>query len=391
MFEPSAFNQPEDRSAPPPLTARANDLYTAMLRVLYVAVAFVLLFWLLDEIMLGVMFALTAIILAMALNPPVMWLEGKGIPRTIGALIVSFAIAAVALILLALVVPRVYRDLTLLVSNLPETLEAFRAYALKQMREYPEIHDEIRQLDLEFIVDKSLPAAGTLLAGAGIVSITAVGLALFVILLASTVVFILVHPRPLLRGYLMAMPERLRDPSARAFARGSEMVSRWLLANIIVGAMEGIAAAAFLTAVGIPGGVLWGVFTFFSEQIPKLGPYLMSIPPILVALAVDPPMAIWVFAFFFAINELTGFVIGPLIRSKQMKLHPASLLFAVVVMGGAFGLLGALIATPVAGLVKAYYEEFYLSRQPEDPRIDQRIDNMLHRRGEDPPPFLADG
>jgi putative permease len=361
------------------MTPRANDLYAALIRVLYGAAAFVLLFWLLDEILLGVMFGLTALIFAVALNPPVLWLEEKGMPRPVAALLVCGLLGACAALLLALVVPRVYADTIALIKNLPGYFDALQTYALRSLAGHPEIQARVREIDLQFILDKSLPAAGKALAGIGIVSLSLVGLTLVLILLASTIVFILAHPRPLLQGYLTAMPERLRDPSARAFARGSDMVYRWLLSNLIVGGIEGIASAAFLTFLGIPGGILWGVLTFFSEQIPKLGPYVMTVPPLLVALVLDPVKALWVFLFFVALNEFTGLVIGPLIRSRQMKLHPASLIFAVVVMGGAFGLLGALIATPLAGIVKAYYEEFYLSRQPEDPRLDERVEAMLRR------------
>lgn len=101
------------------------------------------------------------------------------------------------------------------------------------------------------------------------------------------------------------------------------------------------------------------------------------IPPILVALALDPWMALWVFIFYQIMQAVMANVVAPVSRSSQMKIHPVSLLFAVLAMTALFGFLGAIIATPIAGFIKAYYEEFYLARQPEDTKQDKDVESML--------------
>jgi len=135
-----------------------------------------------------------------------------------------------------------------------------------------------------------------------------------------------------------------------------------------------------LSLLGVPGALVWAALTFVAALVPLLGPYLMTIPPVLVALAVNPVLALWTAIFYIVLLQLMGNFVAPLVRSSQMKLHPVSLLFSVLAMGSVFGLLGALIATPVAGIVKAFYEEFSLARQPPDEELDQRVENMLKRR-----------
>ncbi|MBW3624308.1 MAG: AI-2E family transporter [Armatimonadetes bacterium] len=382
MIEPGGLPQPGRETNVTALYSRESELYRVLSRILHMALGFVLLFWLLDEILLGLMFGVTAVLLATALNPPVVWLEDRGVPRVAGALAICFAIFAVLVLLLALVIPPLLHDAKVLLSRMPEYLSTLQAWAMARLAAYPEVQEDVRQMDFDFVAERALPALGSFLTGAGILSLSLVGLMLFALILSVTVLFILAHPQPLIHGYLTAMPERLRDPAARAFAKSSEMVSRWLLSNVIVGAIEGIAAGVFLSVMGIPGAILWGVFTFFSEQVPKLGPYIMSIPPVIVAFVVSPVKGFWVLIFYFLLNQFTGLLIGPLIRSQQMKLHPASLIFAVIVMASAFGILGALIATPIAGIIKAHYEEFYLSRQPNDPRLDERVDHILRGKAE---------
>lgn len=146
-----------------------------------------------------------------------------------------------------------------------------------------------------------------------------------------------------------------------------------------MGAVEGVAAYAFLSFLGIPGALVWGTFTFLSEFVPRLGPYLMSIPPILVALAIEPILALWVLLFYMALNELTGDFLAPYVRSQQMVIHPVFLFFMIFALAYAFGLPGALIATPISGFFKAFYDEFYLS-QREHKGTDSRIEQMLGKR-----------
>lgn len=122
---------------------------------------------------------------------------------------------------------------------------------------------------------------------------------------------------------------------------------------------------------------MWGLLAFFSELVPRISNYLIAIPPLLVAFAVDPMMALWVLIFYTAQAEITGNFITPLIRSRQMNLHPVSQLFMVLALGSAFGVLGALLATPLAGFAKAYYEEFYLARQPDIQHEDESLTRML--------------
>ena len=52
----------------------------------------------------------------------------------------------------------------------------------------------------------------------------------------------------------------------------------------------------------------------------------------------------------------------------------------LLAMGAAFGLTGALLATPMAAIIKAYYEEFYLKRLPEDPEMDHRIEEIIYNK-----------
>ncbi len=359
-----------------------HDLYRVLSKVVWLSAGVFLLLWFLDAATVAILFFLLAMIFAIALNAPVLWLEKRNLPRWAATLVVCLLITAVFALLGWLVVPRLVKEAAALSENIPEYASQLSERATGFLAEYPQVQERLRGSQSTF-VERLLPSVQAGLARVGRYSLTAITLLIFGILLISTIIYMLLRPRPLLEGYLSVFPPRLKDPATNAFAKGSQAVIGWLYSNIIIGGIEGIAAAIFLSVMNVPGALVWGVMTFFAELVPKVGPYLMTIPPVLVALAVDPMTALWVLVFYVAIQELTGSFIAPTVRAKQMDIHPVSIIFAVLALGSAFGLLGALIATPVTGFIKAFCEEFYLARQPRDEKKEARIEAMLSRKAPD--------
>ena len=128
----------------------------------------------------------------------------------------------------------------------------------------------------------------------------------------------------------------------------------------------------------VPGAWVWGALALFAELIPRIGFYIMSIPPLLVGLSVSPFTALWILIFFLALDEVLGDFVMPRLRSTTMNVHPVSTIFLLLAMGSAFGLVGALLSTPLAAIIKAYYEEFYLSNVKEDIEMEKRIDQVIY-------------
>lgn len=106
----------------------------------------------------------------------------------------------------------------------------------------------------------------------------------------------------------------------------------------------------------------------------------MALPPVLVALSVAPIEALWVVIFYLALNEFMRDVVMPHVRASTMYIHLVSSLIMTLALASAFGILGTLIATPVAGLIQAYYMDFYLAKQKPDPQINNYLNFM---RGKD--------
>jgi predicted PurR-regulated permease PerM len=126
--------------------------------------------------------------------------------------------------------------------------------------------------------------------------------------------------------------------------------------SLIMGFSAGIALWIF-GAVGIfPDGqryaLFFGVFYGLMELVPFIGPVLGALPPVLVALFEDPLTAVWVALLFLALQQLEGHIVAPQVFSRALRINPLLVLLALLVGGEVYGLVGALVALPIAAVLR---------------------------------------
>ncbi len=347
------------------------------IRAIWTAVGAIILLWFLFKFTGTFILFFFALVLAISMNGPVAALERRRVPRWAGTAIVCLAIAAVVALLIWLVVPRLTEQLTALAANLPTYAANLSKEISGWFSGYPEVQKRL-QLSGGAAAGQ-LPSAMDVVGRVGKISLSLIEMIFILVVIASAVIYLLVNPRPLLRAYVLALPERMREQGIRAFALASKMVVGWMWSNIVVGAIEAVAASIFLSIIGVPGALVWGAFALFAELVPRIGGYIMATPPVLVALSVNPVLAIWVALFYLILNEAAGNLVAPVVRGSTMEIHPVVILFYTIAMASAFGLVGALIATPLAAFVKAYYDEFYLAGRRAPDHLEQSVTYMLER------------
>ena len=358
------------------MSEQSKDLYLALRRAILLAAGVMILLWFLFQIREIVLLFLFAGSLAVALNSPVTWLAEKGIPRILSLFLVLGAVFALLTLFGWFLVPRLVEELTTLLQSLPGYLDAVRDRFLDVLSQYPGLQQNLGVDASES--DAGLPAATILLRPLGRYSLSLFGWIALSLFLVSVLIYMVAYPIPLLESYQRLLPRRWRKPGTRAFIHSADMIVGWIRANVIAGTLEAVAVALALTILNVPGALVWGALAFFAELVPRLGLYLMAVPPVIVALSVDPLKALWVALFFVVLDQTMGNLVLPRLQLKTMDLHPVLLLFAVLALAAAFGLLGAILATPLAAVLKAYYTAFYLDPQPHDPHLDARVHRMLH-------------
>lgn len=355
-------------------------IFHGLRRSLWLAAAIFLFFRFADNLILLLLFFLLSAVLAIAMAPPVNWLEDRKVPRPLGTILVLLLIGGLTVGIGAMVFPRVADDAARLANDLPTYIASVADRAELLLDDYPAVREN---LDDPELVSRASAAASGFLMRIGRTTIDVfIGILAFLVLI-SIVGYSVANPRPLLKGIVTALPEKHRDKFANAFAQSSDGVISWVWANVIIGLIEGVAAAIFLSILGVPGALAFGAFTFFAELIPQLGGYLMAVPPALVSLAIDPMMAVWVVVFYIVLQNVVNTALAPLIHSRTMKIHPVSEIFVVLALTILYGFIGAIVSAPVVAILKAFYNEFYGSRHPEDDATDDRVERMLRREQSD--------
>jgi predicted PurR-regulated permease PerM len=129
-----------------------------------------------------------------------------------------------------------------------------------------------------------------------------------------------------------------------------------LLFSVIMGVSAGIALWIF-GAIGVfPDGrtyaFAFGLFFGLMELVPYVGPVLGALPPVIVALVQDPLMALWVVLLFAALQQLEGHVVAPNVFGRALRLNPLLVILALLLGGQLYGFVGALIALPIAAVLR---------------------------------------
>jgi predicted PurR-regulated permease PerM len=96
----------------------------------------------------------------------------------------------------------------------------------------------------------------------------------------------------------------------------------------------------------------FGIFFGLMELIPFVGPILGALPPIVVALFQDPLTALWVSLLFVALQQIEGHVVAPNVFGRALRINPLLVIFALLLGGEVYGVLGALISLPLAAVAR---------------------------------------
>lgn len=287
--------------------------------LLFIAAFIILGLWFAAQVISILFLFFFAIVLTLILNAPTMWLVSKNVPRIGAALMVFFAMLLLLFFIGWLVVPRILEQVSSLITNLPEYFSDIHKQFASLLQDYPSLKEKV--LDKSTLED-NLPSASKVIAGLGSFSFSLIGGIFLFIVFFSIVVYMLINPSPLIETYLALFAKEKRQKAAQALAKASQMMVGWMWSNLVVGTMEAVVVFLFLNFMGVPGVWVWAGLALFAEMVPKLGLYIMAVPPVLIALSIDPMTALWVLIFYLTLNEIVGNFVMPRIRASTMNLHP---------------------------------------------------------------------
>jgi predicted PurR-regulated permease PerM len=315
-----------------------------------------------------VLFALAAV-LAFAMSGPVDMLSHR-----LGNRLIS--IAAVYLLVGTLVVGGLTLIAGPFVSQATELAAALPQYASDLQARAPEVQTTLGQYGINTDLDQVKAQAASAIEQGGtdvltnmVGTLAGVGGMLLDIVLALVISFYLLLDGQRIRERSLALiPSQHRPKAVFLQDNVARVLGGYLRGQLVLALIIGVAAGVGTALLGLPYAVVIGVLAGLFELVPMFGPILSVIPAALVALFMPFPTVIWVLLFFLVIQQVENNVLAPRISGHAVGLHPLGAMFALLAGFQLAGLLGALFAVPLAGvlwvLLGAAYRNVVIEPRP---------------------------
>jgi predicted PurR-regulated permease PerM len=297
-----------------------------------------------------------ALFIAAGLDPVVTWLTRHRMPRWAAVIAVLLGVLGVIAGFLAAAIPPLAAQTSNLIAELPHYAHTLQDHNSAFGRLNVKYHIEQRLSHL--LATRGSTLVGGVL-GAGALVIGALASTLAVIVLV--IYFLAGMPRIKLFVYRLAPHSR----RARVILLGDEIFTKvggFVLGNIVTSVIAGLGTYLWMLAFGIPYPILLGLFVAILDLIPVIGSTIGGAVVSLVALTVSLPVAIATLAFYVAYRLAEDYLLVPRIMGSAVKVPAVVSVVAVLVGGALMGIIGALVAIPVAAALRLLLQEVTFRR-----------------------------
>ncbi len=288
---------------------------------------------------------LAGILLAILLDAPIGWLRQRlRIHRNLAVGIVIFVALVVLGGFLWAVGPPFASQLSQLAARMPDAVEAVRGFLVQFewgkniVALLPEV-SRFGEFAPQIIGGISQAFSST------IESIVGTLVALFI------GAYLVVDPKLYIEGALKLFRSDRRARMREVLAGMNRALRWWLVGRFASMILVGALTIAALLVMGVPLALGLGLLAGLLGLIPYVGPILAALPAILIAVSQTPILALYVVIVYTGIQVVENYLITPIVQRKLVRLAPVVVIVAQVILGLTFGLIGALLATPIAIIV----------------------------------------
>ncbi len=328
------------------------------------------------EIRTIVLVLLLTLLFSIIISAPVDYLAHRRIPRGLGTLIVLGLLAGAGWLGGVAVAPVIENQVRGFAQNFPSLLSQGQNFLLR-MQDLIGV-DLIGQLQPERISQaaSSVFSGETFNVVADIGGSIANALSLALVALIGTI-YLVIRPAPLVNGLVSFFPAGWRARVREILTKMYKTVQRWFLGQLATMTLIGVLSATAFSIIGVPFALLLGIFGGIVAFVPFIGPTIAVLPALLLALSNSPVQALWVLVAYLGIQAIESNVIQPIVMSKAVELHPAIVVFALLIMGTLFGFIGLFLAVPLVAALYVLVRELWIKQMdemgtdPNPPRKDR--------------------
>jgi predicted PurR-regulated permease PerM len=318
----------------------------------------------------------TALFLSLGLDPIVAWLERRKLPRWAAVLITILGVLAAFAGILLMVIPIIVGQISQLVADIQDLIEQggwnpigeIKAWMTEQ---FPNLKvDDVFMYLQDWFNSLDVGAIGEQVGG-GIIAVggaVLAGLAGAFIILILTIYFTASTPN-LKRAVYQLVPASKRARFIDLGEQITDSVGYYVIGQLSLGVINGVLSAIFLSIIGAPFPAVLAVIAFFFSLIPLVGTLTGSAIIVLTCLVPglggSPTTALIAAIYYLIYMQIEAYVISPRIMGRAVSVPGAVVVIAALAGGALLGLLGALVAIPVAASILIIYRQVVIPRQNE--------------------------
>ncbi len=314
--------------------------------------------WLLVQLRVIALLLVVALVLAGTFNPLVEWLERRGLRRIHALMLLFVALLLVVSLLIFVTVPPLIEQLSGIVRNAPRHRE--HLIALLQQRD---VTAPLARAVQGARLDETFARIESSLLDYAPQALKGMGYAVTALILS----FYLLADGKRSQGALYALvPRHYHMRLARILDNLETIVGGYMRGQLITSAAVGVFTFLLLTACRVPNALSLALFAALVDVIPFVGALLASAPAVLAALGVGAPTGILVLVSLSIYQEIENRVLAPKIYGHVLRLSPATVVLALLAGGVLLGVIGALLALPVAAGLQMMVAELRVALPGDD-------------------------
>ena len=332
-----------------------------ILATIWLVLATAALLWVANQASRVLTWIVIAAFFAVSLKPVVDVVEQRLVRRRTQATLLVFVVvfAALAGLVAAFAVP-LGREAVQFAGQFPQLVQDVRGGrgTIGQLLERTNALQYVQQHQAEissFVKGLTTPAAGAV---RGVSSGVAGALTTFVL----AYLMVLEAPR-VIEATVALLPEDRRERVQQVTADCARSITGYLSGNLLISVICGVLTYAALRIAGVPFAGLLSLFVAITDLIPMIGATIGAVVAGTAAFVHSLPAGIGIIIFFIVYQQFENHVLQPVVLSKTVDLSPLTVLVAILIAGEIAGILGALLAIPVTGMIQVIVKDLWDHRR----------------------------
>ncbi|MGA2527703.1 MAG: AI-2E family transporter [Acidimicrobiales bacterium] len=294
-----------------------------------------------------------ALFLGIGLQPAVLWLEGHRSSRPLAVVAITFCFLAVLGVFAAAAIPPMAHEAHDLITNFPRYRanvadgKGWLGHLVTKFHLASYVRGKAATKTL-----KTAAAGGVIGAGRLLFSTTAAAVTIVVL----TVYFLVALPSAS-QLWLGLVPASRRERVSLLIEEVFGRVGGFVLGNLITSVVAGVGTTLWLTIFGVPYAFLLGLFVAIMDLIPIVGSSVGGVVVSLVALTKGLPVAIATAGFYVFYRLFEDYLLVPRVMNRTVRISPGLTIMATLLGAALLGLIGAIVAIPIAAGLRLVLEE----------------------------------